>query len=1099
MGETFSADQLVVRADPVQLALVRAVVPDFPLGGVLQGTATVTGSSERWLVAQVDMTHRLGGAVSRLLGDAEIAMGDRRYVNAELRLAPLALTTVGQFVPAAELRGSASGFVTARGPFDNLAVAADLRLQEGGALEIAGRANIAGEVPEYDVEARLRVFDARAVMAAAPQTSITARATARGRGIDPETMRAAIALNASSTVVDSVAIDTLSARVQVADGLVEVERLLLAAGSSRAELRGSFGLTADRSGTMRYSVAVDSLHQLARWIVSESDTVRIAARPARQARALEKARADSAALDHATQVQRAAVGGPAPALVVDSVPDVAADSLWGSIRASGIISGNVQRFQARGEATGEDIVALGNSVAGFRAEYAAARVDTGPPRIVAAASVDELEAAGFAFDSADLRVTYVAGEGTALVAIHQEKVNEYTAQVEYRLDLEGNRMQYSALRLRFDTTLWISTQPGRVLWGSDGIEVQQVELRSGENGRIYVDGRLPASGELDLQFDLRRVQVAHIVSLLQENAEAEAILTATGRLRGTREAPLLSGAAAATNVSYGGTAMPDMRTTFEYADRQLVANAIASRRNRPLATARAELPIDLSFTATGDRLLDAPMSVELVADSLPLDALPEFTDAIAELRGRLIGKMVIGGTITNPRPVGAFALDLGSLRITASGTRIVDVNGTIRVNNDTITIDELTGRTRGNGTIELRGTIGIASIAAPSFDLQIDANRALVLNNEQGRVYANAGLDVVGPFDGVEIIGGVNILEGVLYIPEPESVTAISASDPAVFAVVDTSSAFRSDLLEPPSPLLENLVVDVAVFISRGTFARSVEANIEVHTPDDPLRIRLDQRREQVDVLGALATERGQYQVAGRRFEITRGSALFIGGGELNPLIQLVGERQIELVGREALEIRVLIGGTALNPRITLESNAQPPISQTDLLSYLAFGRSGSSLLQVQGSALSGQGGASGQLVGDVAALATRQLAAVALGAAVQELQQDVARSLNADVLNITPADVPTELNASGVGALVKGTEITAGKYFSPETFISAQLRPATGNVLGLRIEQRLPKGYRIEATFEPRFLLRDPTLGEPDPARPVRVIGAFLIWERRF
>ena len=1099
LGETFRAEELRLRADPVQLALVRAVAPDFPLGGVLEGTATVTGSSERWLIAEADMTHRLDGAVSRIVGRADVSLGERRFVDAELRLAPLALTTVGQFVPAADLRGSASGAVTARGPFDDLAIAADLRLPDGGALEIAGRANIAADQPTYDLDAELRVFNARTIMAAAPHTSISARATARGQGFEPATMRSAIALDASSTVVDSVAIDTVHARVQIADGLIQVEPIVLAAGSSRAEVRGAFGLTAGRSGTLQYRVVVDSLHELARWIVTAEDTVTVAARPARQARALAKARADSAALALATAVQRAAVGGAPPVLVVDSIPPLGADSVSGSVQADGTLTGNVQTFRARGRAAGEDIIARGNAAERIRAEYAVARPDTGALLIAAGASLTELEAAGFEFDSADVRLSYTDGNGTVEAAVHQEKVNDYLARAEFEVDLDGGRLRYSDLQLRFDTTTWVSARPGGVRWGTRGLEIQQVELRSGENGRIYVNGLLPDSGAMDLEFDLRGVQIADVVKLLQTDVEAEAVLTATGRLQGTREAPFVRGAAAATEVAYGGTDMPDMRTTFEYADRRLTANAIASRRDLPLATAHAELPIDLAFTATGDRLLDAPMSIELVADSLPLDALPEFTDAIAELRGRLIGKMVIAGTMRRPRAVGAFALDLGSLLITASGTRIVDVNGTVRVEGDTITIDELQGRTRGDGTVELRGVIGIASITAPSFDIQLDAQHALLLNNEQGRVYADAGLDVVGPFDGVEIIGGIKILEGVLYIPKPETVTAISASDPAVFAVVDTASAFRQELLEPESPLLENLVVDVAVFINRGTFVRSVEANVEVHTPEDPLRIRLDQQRDQVDVLGAVATERGQYQVAGRRFEISRGSALFIGGGELNPLIQLVGERQIELVGREALQIRVLIGGTALNPRITLESNAQPPISQTDLLSYLAFGRSGSSLLQVQGSALSGQGGASGQLVGDVAALAARQLAAVALGAAVQELQQDVARGLQADVLNITPADVPTELNASGVESLVRGTELQAGKYFSPETFVSAQVRPATGTVLGLRVEQRLPKGYRIEATFEPRFLLRDPTLGEPDPARPVRVIGAFLIWERRF
>ncbi|HSJ64697.1 MAG TPA: translocation/assembly module TamB domain-containing protein [Gemmatimonadaceae bacterium] len=1099
VGDAFGAEALRVRADPVQLALVQAVVPDFPIGGVLDGTATITGSTERWRIADADLTHREGGAVSRMIGRADIALAGRRFVDAELRLAPLALATVGRFVPAAELRGSASGTVTARGPFSALVIAGDLRLPDGGALEIAGTADIDAGDPGYDVEARLRVFDARAVTGLAPPTSITAHFSARGRGIDPETMRAAFALDASASTVDSVSIDTVYARVRVADGLLAVEPIRLAAGSSRAEVEGTFGLTAGREGTLHYRVSVDSLRELSRWIVTETDTGRVQPRPGRQAARIAQARADSAELARATVVQRAAVGGVEPQLVVDTLTGLPADSLSGSVMAAGTITGNLHRFTGRGRAAGERIVAMGNTAERIRAEYAVAKTDTTPPRLAAGIAAKQVEAGGFEFDSADVRLSYAAGAGTLEAAVHHERVNEYVARAEFELDVEESRLEYSELQLRFDTATWVSTRPGRVLWGPNGLVVQEIELQSGDGGRIYANGVLPQTGSMDVELVLNGVQVAHFVELLQSAMDAEAVVTATARLQGTREAPTIRGAVAVTSVALGGVAAPDIRGTFEYKDRMLLADGIASRHSLPLASVHAELPLDLAFEVAGDRLLPSPISIELVADSLPLETVPQFTDAISDLRGRLIGKMVINGTYDRPRPLGAFALDLGSLRVVASGTHVVDVHGTVRLSGDTIFIDELNGRTRGDGTVQLRGTIGIASLAEPSFDLQLDAEGALLLNNEQGRVYADAGLDMVGPFDGVEIIGGVNILEGVVYIPKPESRTALSASDPAVFAVVDTARAFRRDLLEPESPLLENLVVDVAVFISRGTFARSHEANIEVHTPEDPLRIRLDQQRDQVDVLGTLATERGQYQVAGRRFDITRGSALFIGGGELNPLIQFVGERQVELVGREALEIRVLIGGTALNPRITLESDAQPPISQTDLLAYLAFGRSGSSLLQVQGSALSGQGTASGQLVGDVAALATRQLAAVALGAIVQELQQDVARGLSADVLNITPADIPAEFNASGVESLVKGTEIQAGKYFSSRTFVSTQVRPASGTVLGLRVEQRLPKGYRIEATFEPRFLLREPTLGEPDPARAVRVVGAFLIWERRF
>jgi hypothetical protein len=188
---------------------------------------------------------------------------------------------------------------------------------------------------------------------------------------------------------------------------------------------------------------------------------------------------------------------------------------------------------------------------------------------------------------------------------------------------------------------------------------------------------------------------------------------------------------------------------------------------------------------------------------------------------------------------------------------------------------------------------------------------------------------------------------------------------------------------------------------------------------------------------------------------------------------------------------------------LTLSSNAQPPISQTDLLSYLTFGRSSSSLLQIGGSSLSGQGTQSGNLVGSVAAIAASKMAAVALGAAVQESQREWARSIGVDVLNITPADIPPEIfrGNNQFGAVVTGTEIEAGRYLDPQTFLAAQFHPdpTFQSLPGIRLEHRMPKGLRLEASFEARYLLRQPSLSTLERPSTTGVFGTFLILERRF
>ena len=203
---------------------------------------------------------------------------------------------------------------------------------------------------------------------------------------------------------------------------------------------------------------------------------------------------------------------------------------------------------------------------------------------------------------------------------------------------------------------------------------------------------------------------------------------------------------------------------------------------------------------------------------------------------------------------------------------------------------------------------------------------------------------------------------------------------------------------------------------------------------------------------------------------------------------------------RQAIDIRVLIGGTLLSPRLSLESDAQPPISQSDLLSYLAFGSDAGSLLQFGGSSLSG-GSAGGGLVGTSAALATRQLTSVALGVAVSELEGQAARSLGADVFNITPSNIPTELASGNFGALttfLKGTQFEFGKYFTTRTFVGLQLQATT--TPGFRVEHQLSRnpGLSIESTFQPRFFLPEPSLSQQEITK-ANAFGLFLVRRWRF
>jgi translocation and assembly module TamB len=327
-----------------------------------------------------------------------------------------------------------------------------------------------------------------------------------------------------------------------------------------------------------------------------------------------------------------------------------------------------------------------------------------------------------------------------------------------------------------------------------------------------------------------------------------------------------------------------------------------------------------------------------------------------------------------------------------------------------------------------------------------------------------------------------------------------------VFAVVDTSRLRDADVIPSQNPLLDNLRVDLFVGVDRDTWVRSREANVEIFSDGD-LRLRVDRAKQALVLDGIVGTERGQYTFLSKRFQVKRGSATFVGTQDIDPNLQITAEYEVRQAAREPLVIRIQIGGTVSAPRIALESDAQPPIPQTDLLSYLAFGSGSGSLLQFGGSSVSG-GSAGGNAVGATGRLATQQLAGVALGVLADASEARLGRSLGADVLNITPVpDLPPELfraDISGLETILKGTQIEFGKYFNRSTFVGLQATPVffQGDppIPGFRVEYRFARlqGYSIESSWQPRFFLPEPSLA-PQNINPKNALGVFLVRRWRF
>lgn len=1091
-GNGVRVSGLRVRMAPLQVELARGFLRDAPISGVITGTALVNGSTRTRMAVSGDIRHEDRGAVSLLTGRAAIRLAGRTYVEADVTARPLSLAVVGRFAPSLGLVGRVAGSIHLAGSPGDMRFRVDLRLPRG-TIAARGSLGLAGRNTRYDLSAVMRALDLRSVMASAPTTSLSARLIASGRGFDPATMRATFAADLGPSSWKGVSVERGSVRATIAGGMATVDRLHASGHGALIEAAGRFGLRPDRRGELTYRLAVDSLGAFAEWIPGGgADTGMVYPRPARMREAIARARADSLRRARATEVQRAISGAPPPRLRVDTPMSVGRAALRGSLYAAGTVRGNPTRFDLRGRATGDSILARGSFVRRFRAEYAWTDARTRRAVLAVGVQADTVSVAGFGFDSLDARIGYRAPEGHVEIVVRQGEARDYALTGDVLLEAGRRQFRVVDLTLRFDTTRWRNTRPAVIDWSGNRIVVHTLELKDGAAGRLYVNGVIPESGPIDLQVAVESFELMHLAELLQSDVEVSGIVSVAGRMRGTRAAPEFRGAYGAVGGVYRGTSIPQLRGTFAYAHRVLATHLDALRMGgEPLLVADGRLPLDLALTGvTGSRVLDEPMTIDITADSMPLELAPLFTDALSGGGGLAVGRVSVRGTPRRPSIIGGLAFARGSVTIAATGMRIDNIGGTVRMLNDSIYVDSLAGTSIGD--VHLRGAVDLRDWSTPSFNLYLVARDAQVLHNEHGSLRADAGLALSGSFDRPYLSGQITVTKGVVYLPTPTSRNVINAGDPALFLVVDTTVAGERELFPTPTPFFRNARVDVTIAVNRNTWVRSREMNIEVYT-EYPVSVR--SRGGDLALIGTITTDRGEYSFLSKRFQISRGSATFVGGPEINPALQVTGEYRVQLATAPAMTIRVLIGGTLRRPRLSLESDVQPPRSQSELLTLLAFGRATTNLLQPEGNSFTGAIGP-GDLVGIGASVAVRRLAGIALGVAVQELEAEAGRGLGADVFDITPGDIPWNFTGPrSFSTFLEDTRLEIGKYVNTRTFLALQ---GQGQVFGGRLQYRTADGWLYQTYWEPRYLLREPSLSGQTTI-PTTAFGALVLRAWRF
>lgn len=1016
-----------VRLRRVDLAL--ASMRRFAAGIPGQGRVGVAGVlNGPWRDLRLDsatITLADGTAPATVLtGEVLAQFHSAPRLTATLTIDTMSFAQLAKFVPGIPLHGRASGALGLSGALDSL----DFNLSlhgDWGAAQARGLLRATDSLVRVDVAGTVDSLDLRRHVPAAPATRLSGRWSAV---VDvPGDDSAGGPVGSAQLVLDSVRVAgvpfaSAGARVGLERARYVVDTLWLLREDFVGLAVGALGKGGAGPGQVTFSFRADTLERLAplaRWIRAA-------------------ARRDTAGRD--------TLGVPR-----------------GSARLSGRLIGTVTQLDV--DATLEaPQLRLDSMGARDLHLVVVASPFAERPRFDVLLRADSLWRGGLGYGNVDVRGAGTADSLAARAAATFGR--ESGLQTAVRLERDATRLtaHVDGLRLVLPTRSWELTRPFAVTMDADSITVDTFDLRATTGaGRVYAAGSLPRGRPGDFSLTADSVSLPGIYALAgRDTSGIGGWVGMNLRITGPAAAPTMNIVAVVEDGRFEDYRVPLFQVVGRYEERRLTFKGGLWRDTLRVLNVGASLPLDLSLTAVPRRRLEGSYVVQAQADSVDLALLNQITDVVRDPSGRLTADVEARGSWGEPlRLSGRVRLDGGAMTIPVIGARYSNVDARFTLADSVITVER--ARLSSGGTLDVAGRVVLRRGAGnrPLLDLQLDADRFNAINmREFAGVTATGELALRGPTLGATLRGRATVDAGYLMFADLVEKRIVNLDDPEFRAIVDSSLALSRELAPSVvSVFMDSLrIANMTVAMGSSVWLRSTEANIQLSgefrvskTVEDGLpRYRLD---------GTLNANRGTYRlnladVASKDFRVTRGTVRFFGSPDFNPELDIAAEHVVRTVDGGQLVVRAVITGTILAPQLRLESDQAPPLSETEIVSYLMFGRPTFELE-------SGPG-ASNEL--GLVATAVTSLAGISAGI----LEQSLMGELGIDYLTIRPGA------ASSEGALLAGARIEAGKQLGGRTFLTlnaglCEVRHGqVSKLLGATLEYRLSRRWTLETSYEP-------------------------------
>ncbi|HEX7858033.1 MAG TPA: translocation/assembly module TamB domain-containing protein [Sphingobium sp.] len=280
----------------------------------------------------------------------------------------------------------------------------------------------------------------------------------------------------------------------------------------------------------------------------------------------------------------------------------------------------------------------------------------------------------------------------------------------------------------------------------------------------------------------------------------------------------------------------------------------------------------------------------------------------------------IGGTLADPAIRGLVTTDNATLQSPVTGMTLTSLAARGTFDGNALSFSSLTGRTKGGGSVSGTGRFLFSGERGVGIDIAATLDRATILDRDDIGATVSGPVRVHSDGDGGIISGEFNVVHSRFTMGKASAVASIPE-----LRVIEINR--RGEEVEAPraaSPWRLDIKADVPnQFIVTGLGMQSEwSAKMDIGgTVVSP------------SLQGAATLIRGDYDFAGKRFELQEGRLRFNGETPIDPQLNI---RAIADVNDVAATITVT--GSSAKPIVTFASI--PALPQDELLSRILFGTS---------------------------------------------------------------------------------------------------------------------------------------------------------------